>query len=663
MKAEVIVKHLSFGMPWKLGVTIRSVGHRPALEAPLALDFGNTNSYGSAELPGLRPTDPIAVRSILGRTVDPETFASALAFLDLDDDERPDYVIGREALDLGKDQPLRLERGLKRALSMLRPVADKAGDLLKVDDPRHPFNERRFIYPREGGEPAMFSLRELVRFYLLAAIERCETGERRTVTDLGLSYPANLGPGLPDAPLNLVIKDLEAECKARHPELASRIAFRPLGPDEASAVALGFVLDHDTLIERIVPLFRDGRATFTLASFDFGGGSIDIALIRFDLRGLPPLTSFSSTLLGLGGDEHFGGDNVTVAAYEFLAARVARALGPAGVLPMAPLDVHRNRADPRGWTNRQALWAAAEAAKRASCRGEPSAARDEIAAALEGLHADDRAVIGVIAAELAAGRLDLPLEEIYGHAIECDLSGVGGYRVEDRLKGCVQMLREFADRSGPEASPRFLVLAGAACRVPLSRQLLRAEFPDALIVPEEEVIPVSYRPKSKVADGLARFLRASRGGAADARVRGLRPAHLFTHADLLWINPIQRGFPVVWVPSCTELQKGDWQLLKLDDDSGRVVPLQFAWSRPEQMEIDVHRRASPEPELVGTARLDRPAELIEPGVTRDLPEPSAGLDEAEVLLRIDGEEDNLRLRIRMNGADFGDWRVRPVPVP
>ena len=224
-------------------------------------------------------------------------------------------------------------------------------------------------------------------------------------------------------------------------------------------------------------------------------------------------------------------------------------------------------------------------------------------------------MIGVIAAELAAGRLDLPLEEIYGHAIECDLSGVGGYRVEDRLKGCVQMLREFADRSGPEASPRFLVLAGAACRVPLSRQLLRAEFPDALIVPEEEVIPVSYRPKSKVADGLARFLRASRGGTADARVRGLRPAHLFTHADLLWINPIQRGFPVVWVPSCTELQKGDWHLLKLDDDSGRVVPLQFAWSRPEQMEIDVHRRASPEPELVGTARLDRPAELIEPGVT------------------------------------------------
>ena len=323
LKAEVIVKHLSFGMPWKLGVTIRSVGHRPALEAPLALDFGNTNSYGSAELPGLRPTDPIAVRSILGRTVNPETFASALAFLDLDDDERPDYVIGREALDLGKDQPLRLERGLKRALSMLRPVADKAGDLLKVNDPRHPFNERRFIYPREGGEPAMFSLRELVRFYLLAAIERCETGERRTVTDLGLSYPANLGPE-PRRALNLVIKDLEAECKARHPELASRIAFRPLGPDEASAVALGFVLDHDTLIERIVPLFRDGRATFTLASFDFGGGSIDIALIRFDLRGLPPLTSFSSTLLGLGGDEHFGGDNVTVAAYELLAARVAR---------------------------------------------------------------------------------------------------------------------------------------------------------------------------------------------------------------------------------------------------------------------------------------------------------------------------------------------------
>jgi hypothetical protein len=662
LKAEVIVQHVSFGMIWKLGVTVRSVGHRPALEAPLALDFGNTNSYGSAELPGARRTDPIAVRSILGRTDDPETFASALAFRDLDDEAHPDYEIGREALELGKDQPLRLERGLKRSLSMLRPVADKEGNLLDVAHEGHPFNKRRFIYPRDGGEPAQFSLRDLVRLYLLAAIERCETGERRTVTQLGLSYPANLGPE-PRRALNLVIKDVEAECKARHPDRAAEIAFRPLGPDEASAVALGFVLDPDTLRQRIIPLYHDGRASFALASFDFGGGSVDIALIRFDLDGLPPLTSFSSALLGLGGDEHFGGDNVTVAAYEILASRIAQALGSQRRLPLAPLDVHRNRADPRGWANRQALWGAAEVAKRAACRDQPSAARGEIATALEGLHADDRAALGVIAAELEGGRLDVPLAEIYEHVIECDLSGVGQYRVADRLRGCVRMLREFADRAGPDSSPRFLVLAGAACRVPLARELLRAEFPDAVIVPEEEVIPDSYRPKSKVADGLARFLRASRGGASDARVRGLKPAHLFTHADLLWINPIQSSYPVVWVPSCVELRGGPWHLLRIDDDARRVVPLIYAWSRPEVMEIDVHRRASPEPELVGTARLAGQADFLEQGVTPHLPEPSPELDRAEILLRIDGEEDRLRLRIRIDGEEFGDWKVLPVPAP
>jgi hypothetical protein len=659
LKAEVVVQHSNFGMRWKLGVTIKSVGHRPPLEAPLALDFGNTNSYGSAELPGRQRNDPMDVRSVLvGDTDDPETFASALAFRDFDDNEHPDYVIGREALEFGKEQPLRLERGLKRELSMLRPVANEREEILGVDHPRHPFNQRRFIYPREGGSPVQYSLRELVRFYILAAIARCETSERRTVTQLGLSYPANLGPE-PRRALNLVLEDVEAECRARHPELADRISFRKLGPDEASAVALGFVLDPKTLRQRIMPLFEGDNAEFVLASFDFGGGSIDIALIRFVLDGRPPLTTFSSALLGLGGDEHFGGDNVTVAAYEILASRIAKALGPQTTLALARLDLHRNRAEPRSWTNRQALWIAAEAAKRAVCRGVFSLARTEIASALEGLHPDDRASLDVIKGEIVAGRLDLTLEELYDHVVVCDLSGMGNYSVSDRLKGCVAMLREYADRAGSGALPKFLVLAGAACRVPLARELLEKEFPHAEIIPEAKSIPDTYRPKSKVADGLARFLKASRGGAADPRVRGLKAADQFTHADLLWINPVQSSFPVVWVRSCAELSTKDWHRLQTDEETPRVIRLEHAWSRPEVGEIDIHRRASPEPELVGTARLARPAEILEAGVSRELPPPSPELDQAEVLLRIDGEEDNLRLRIRINGAEFGDWKVQP----
>jgi hypothetical protein len=658
LKAEVIVQHVNFGMTWTLGVTILSVDHRPALEAPLALDFGNTNSYGSAELRGPRRTDPISVRSILSRTADPETFPSVLAFRDLDDEKNPDYVIGREALELGKERPLFLERGLKRELSMLRRFAKK-GKILEVDHDDHPFNRKRFIYPREGAESAKYSLRELIGLYLLEAIERCETGERRTVTQLGLSYPANLGPE-PRRALNLVIKDVQAECQRRHPELASKIQFQPLGPDEASAVALGFVLDPEVLRHRLIPLFQGGRASFTLASFDFGGGSVDIALIRFLLTGLPPLTKFASSLLGLGGDEHFGGDNVTVAAYELLASRINRALGSQKPLKLADLDKDRSRADPRSWANRHALWNAAEAAKRAACRGEPVAGREEILEALQALHPDDRANMASIKPEIDEGRLDLSLEDIYEHPIHCDLSGMGGYRVSERLRKCVEMLRKFADRAGADASPKFLVLAGAACRVPLARKLLRDEFPDAVIVPEEESIPESYRPKSKVADGLARFLKANRGGKTSSSFPDMRPAHLFTHADLLWINPSLPSFPVVWVPSCVELHDGQWHSLNVDDESLSLIPLQRAWSHFENLEIDVYRRSSPEPELVGTARLDKAADLVEPGVNPDLLELLPELEDAEVLLRIDGEEDNLRLRIRMNGQEFGDWRVQPV---
>ena len=46
-----------------------------------------------------------------------------------------------------------------------------------------------------------------------------------------------------------------------------------------------------------------------------------------------------------------------------------------------------------------------------------------------------------------------------------------------RRQTCVQMLRDFADRAGPDASPRFIVLAGAACRVPLARAVSSSARP------------------------------------------------------------------------------------------------------------------------------------------------------------------------------------------
>jgi hypothetical protein len=676
LKAQVIVEHADYSMSWQLNVTIQSVGHRLTLESPLAIDFGNTNSYASAELPGERPGDPIAVRSLLGGTDDPETFASALTLTfgsvptltDLEDEADPTCLIGRDALENGKKRPLFLERGLKRALSSLRPVVDSEGTRLGLDHPEHPFNRRRFVYPRDGRDPACLSLRDLVRFYLSEAVLRCEARQRRTVTRLGLSYPANLGPE-PRRALNLVIADLERDWKARHPEHASEIAFSRLGPDEASAVALGFILDPEILRKRIVPLFHEQKASFTLAAFDFGGGSIDIALIRFDLKGLPPLTVFSSTLLGLGGDENFGGDNVTVAAYEILGSRIASIVGQKTPVPLASLEVHRHQADLRGWTNRQALWDASEEAKRGACRGEPISSRAEVRGALGRFHADDAAALRAIDAALAddPAKLDIMLDDIYNHTIICDLSGSGRYRVADRIQGCVNILSEFVSRAEADASPKFLILAGAGCRVPLARELLQHAFPKAQIVPEDATIPADYQPKSKVANGLARYLRAVRHTPFH-RIQELKSAHLFNHADILWVDSLLADFPIVWARSCVPLNDGEWHVLP-------GIPLGSAWNNREPMSIAVHRRASPEPELVGVARLGLPADLTVEGVTPRLPDPSLELDNAQVLLRFDDhatqhaggseaanharprEEDYLRIRVRLGDAEFGDWIV------
>lgn len=350
--------------------------------------------------------------------------------------------------------------------------------------------------------------------FLEKLILKCEAARRSYVTRLGLSYPANFGPRARRR-LDQVIAELLKCREATHPGLEGqfrieKVSTRDSTPDEASAVAIEFVHNADrfrsTIKER---LGQDGK--FLVASFDFGGGSIDTALLLFT-RLPTTLPKFLSRHLSLGGDELFGGDNVTIAAFHLLLKGVRQAT--AEILPAAefPVEEAPNHlaSDTEPSNNHQRLRVLAETFKRFLCESHrteaPKAARG---AALERLDVAlldfferitlrpraEPEILRALRDRLRETALKLTLDDVYDQEVFQDAERRYPYTVRERVERCVQELRRFVEVQNPDVPPTcplFLVLAGAACRLPLVGQLLAHEFRDWL---EPRDAPPRARPR------------------------------------------------------------------------------------------------------------------------------------------------------------------------
>ena len=64
--------------------------------------------------------------------------------------------------------------------------------------------------------------------------------------------------------------------EVRYPESRGKVRFHALGR-RGQRLALGFVFDQEQFDRRIRPLLARKVNPFLVASFDFGGGSVDYA--------------------------------------------------------------------------------------------------------------------------------------------------------------------------------------------------------------------------------------------------------------------------------------------------------------------------------------------------------------------------------------------------
>lgn len=676
-------------MPWKLPVIV-PVEERGVLVSPLAIDFGNSNTYavimvGDQFLPLLGDGDH-------------ENFPTALFLADVPDPALSRIDIGRKAVVQGQTFPSSLvPRGLlKRAL-----LADsrKWETVLTIRTP--------------SGELLRFKAAELILLFLEKVILECETTLRTTVKSIGFSYPANFSPRARRR-FDGILADLERRRIKAHPRIGVAVdvlrkahkeahpdepepglwLIEPVStfdstPDEASAVAIELVHNERLFREKIEPdLGPEG--TFLVASYDFGGGSIDCALLRFEFMGTPGFLRFKSEHLSFGGDESFGGDNVTLAVYQLALERFREVLATHGSgleFPVAePTEAPALGTD--RWNNYQRLWDLSEELKHYLCnlnpadedgtgraatpatpaptrRAEPG--RDPkspagMSPALERFGSDVSDFLERIMVRDSASKqptslsdprslrepfrdalLKITLQDVYQRKIYLDRRQGLFYTVYARVEKSLKDLRKVVEEAWKDPGnkgPLFIVLAGSACRLPLVRQLIRTEFDEARVIGDPVTEPDS-KPKSKVAYGLARYLesREYAGGAVEELSRAGR----YTHGPIQWTGG--GGNVKDWVPTCSHLADGKWHLLK-------DVPLKGCIRADHR--INVYHKAF-ELEPIGYFDLSRPAREGDPK-DKELPRHIDFKEHSEVLLKVDGSEDNLLLRVHYGREETGEWR-------
>jgi molecular chaperone DnaK (HSP70) len=641
--------------PWTVEFRILHLLLRTESPDPLAIDFGNSNSYAAIRNPG--PPYPARRGAAIvpaHELRDPERSPTALFLKDIGSmpkSSRPEYVIGKEAVALAGESD-KLVTDLKRWIG---PGSD------------HKFR----LITDQHGNTRRFNIDQLVQFYLEELIRQTERVLRKHhVTRIGVSYPAKFCPQRRKA-FQEIIQKL-CDDSSQDPGRRVPITAAEFDIDEANAVAVGFAFNVDDQEKYLEPLVSPERPSFVVASFDLGGGSLDTALLRFHVQeGDIEEPVFESTYLGIGGHEDFGGDNVTLAFLELLKERLRAVVQQANqptehLLEQIPSPIQRDQT-PRTRRTFHAMFTAAEAIKLFQCthsQGEVSAAdRENLKRKLQLnlINALDLAALDANRSEQVRKTIEesietdaflISLDEAYDHVLQCDFTGQGDYSVRSRIVEAVLELRNFAETH--EAGPiDFVVLGGSGSRLPLVKQIVAEELSEATPIYE------ATRLKFRVAEGLVRHL-----DLVPPHPHKLARSRDYTSREIgILRNPTAARMRIV-VPNCSRLNDpGTWHEFRTGGERlANVVRYLVGGTR-----LELHRASNtPFPDLHGWFDLSVPGqESGVPGsadLPSQLPHPLPGIMHAA--FRLLGSETEVELRIEINGEYYGYWKmIADAPPP
>lgn len=330
-EAGAVVLELSDGDRVEVPLAIAEVvlGRAP-FDGVFALDLGTTSSCWAWKRRRAGPDDLLRPPSCSGEV------PSLVWFKDLRLREAPKVAVGHAARLAALAEPGRVYASVESVKRLLG--ADRAVTVLDA-----------------RGRSATYRPQEVASFLVKALIEQAETEslDGKRVRRVVATYPTLWSPrrrrALQDAVLLALRSIDEALVPAallapgeRSPELQRQAdELVELRLDEANAAA--FRLITGPLLESNLRFGREQEAD--VLAIDVGGGTTDVAYLRVGIRRLASerQTRIEARLMGVTGDLHWGGDNVSLELLKLLRARLVVAAAKA-IAAQAQADAKAARA-------------------------------------------------------------------------------------------------------------------------------------------------------------------------------------------------------------------------------------------------------------------------------------------------------------------------------
>lgn len=305
-------------------------------EGVLAIDFGTSSSCVSY----IEHHDGTATVKTIPFPDDgwPPKFdsvGSLLYFADHTNPQAPDYEIGTSAM-----QAWRGSGG--------DPDADKPGHQDDASGPADdaPLSAFKYSVKRYLGtgrktyvlnnrikadaKPAFYDYEQLCSFVIQRVLAKAEDHLGRRIKNIVATYPTTFST-----------IQLEALKK-----VFSGLGFAGdglnLAYDEANAVTLDY-FNRRLSTNNILVLKAMFPPPSYVLTFDFGGGTLDITVIRLDIREAGATHEIQTHVVGVAGARFFAGDNISLHFFKVLKATIALYMAEAGVEPGTVEDVDAYR--------------------------------------------------------------------------------------------------------------------------------------------------------------------------------------------------------------------------------------------------------------------------------------------------------------------------------
>lgn len=302
----------------------------PKYEGYVAIDFGNTNSELACMGQHAVNPDEIAVIGELGQTGGLTT--SAVRIRALRDDEPKLNVLPEADYDIG-DKALRSVEGTL-VLGSKRLYA--APTNAAAPHYRVPVIGGQQARNRKAVPPMLVPRSLPAELFVTGMIRRFHAVKKEKITRLAVTYPSTFSER-EQAELKKIV--FRAMIRAQGVQELTLSDFNdlyekyhrkwlPLFIDEASAAALYFIYSDFICARSSVRGLRyqypDG---INILLYDCGGGTTDLALVRLrpaaDLQNERAYRHLHLQTLGRSGMRGFGGDNITLAVFRLLKAKLA----------------------------------------------------------------------------------------------------------------------------------------------------------------------------------------------------------------------------------------------------------------------------------------------------------------------------------------------------